>query len=57
MTIPRASSEHEIWRVDPDAKVKIDGVTSLVRVESWLFPEEFVVAFEDAGVNVRITDY
>ncbi|WP_260433026.1 hypothetical protein [Burkholderia cenocepacia] len=26
--------EHEIWRVDPDAKVKIDGVTSLVRVES-----------------------
>lgn len=49
--------EHEIWRVDPGAKVEIDRVTSLVRVESWLFPEEFVVAFEDAGFNVRIKDH
>ncbi|WGY69645.1 hypothetical protein KEC55_06590 [Burkholderia cepacia] len=49
--------EHEIWRVDPDAKVEIDRATSHVKVESWLFPEEFVVAFEDAGYSVRIKDH
>ena len=49
--------EHEIWRVDPNAKVEIDRATSRVTVDSWLFPEEFVVAFEDAGFAVRIKDH
>ncbi|MBU9377665.1 hypothetical protein KTE28_25365 [Burkholderia multivorans] len=49
--------EHEIWRVDPDAKVQIDRAASRVTVDSWLFPEEFVVAFEDAGFTVRINDH
>lgn len=47
---------HEIRRVDPDAGIKIDRIAKRVAVDSWLFPEEFLVAFDDAGYNVRILD-
>ncbi|RQZ17223.1 hypothetical protein DIE15_12170 [Burkholderia sp. Bp9031] len=47
---------HEIKRVDPDAGITINRTTNRVVVDSWLFPEEFLVAFDDAGYNVRILD-
>ncbi|CAN0627063.1 conserved protein of unknown function [Burkholderia multivorans] len=48
--------EHEIWTVDPDAKVQVDRSATKVQVDSWLFAEEFIVAFADAGYGVRIRD-
>ncbi|WP_420212117.1 hypothetical protein ACN8ZM_19685 [Burkholderia aenigmatica] len=47
---------HEVRRVDPDAGIEIDRATKRVVVNSWLFPEEFIVAFDDAGYNARILD-
>ncbi|GLU31850.1 copper chaperone [Trinickia caryophylli] len=43
-----------IISVDPDAKVVTDACTNTVEVDSWLFAEEFLVAFYDAGYDVRI---
>jgi len=43
-----------IISVDPDAKVATDVRASTVDVNSWLFAEEFLVAFYDAGYDVRI---
>ncbi|NRO95144.1 copper chaperone [Paraburkholderia sp. NMBU_R16] len=40
--------------VDPDAKVATDVAGNTVDVNSWLFAEEFLVAFYDAGYDVRI---
>jgi hypothetical protein len=43
-----------IISVDPDAKVAADVGGNTVNIDSWLFPEEFLVAFYDAGYDVRI---
>ncbi|MGG1948801.1 copper chaperone [Trinickia sp. NRRL B-1857] len=43
-----------IISVDPDAKVSADVGANTVDVSSWLFAEEFLVAFYDAGYDVRI---
>nr|WP_296663686.1 copper chaperone [Paraburkholderia sp.] len=40
--------------VDPDAKVDTDMRENTVNVESWLYPEEFLVAFYEVGYDVRI---
>ncbi|PCE32368.1 hypothetical protein [Burkholderia ubonensis] len=48
---------HQIRTVDPDAKVQVDQPNQMVQVDSWLFAEEFFVAFDDAGYAVvRIND-
>lgn len=47
---------HEVWTVDPDAKARVNQAARLVDVDSWLFPEEFVVAFADAGFSARIKE-
>lgn len=46
---------HAVWTVDPDAKVNVDVTKMVVDVDSWLMPEEFLVAFEEAGYEVKIT--
>lgn len=43
-----------IMSVDPDAKVATDVRANTVDVNSWLFAEEFLSAFYDAGYDVRI---
>lgn len=43
-----------IISVDPDAKVETDVRANTVDVNSWLFAEEFLVAFYDAGYDVRV---
>lgn len=48
------SIEHAMFTVDPDAKISTDVPANQVDVDSWLFPEEFIVAFHEAGYNVRI---
>ncbi|WP_408479060.1 hypothetical protein [Paraburkholderia sp. RL17-383-BIF-A] len=42
--------------VDSDAKVKVDTDAKTVSVESWLMPEEFLVAFEDENYDVIIVE-
>jgi len=50
--VPKISKA--VISVDPDAKVDMDVRGHTVDVDSWLFPEEFVVAFNEVGYNVRI---
>ncbi|HKT96105.1 MAG TPA: copper chaperone [Paraburkholderia sp.] len=50
--IPRITGA--IISVDPDAVVAADVRANTVDVDSWLFAEEFLVAFHDAGYDVRI---
>lgn len=45
-----------IGTVDPDAKVDVDESTRYVTVDSWLLAEEFLIAFEEAGYDVRIAE-
>jgi copper chaperone len=45
-----------IWRVDPDANVTVDASATIVRVDSWLMPEEFLVAFNEEGFDVSIVE-
>lgn len=51
--VPRITNA--IISVDPDAKIAADVRANTVDVDSWLFAEEFLVAFHDAGYDVRIT--
>ncbi|MFM0327185.1 copper chaperone [Caballeronia glebae] len=44
-----------IGAVDPDAKVDVDLNARAVKVDSWLMAEEFLVAFEDAGYQAKIS--
>ncbi|MGY6258052.1 copper chaperone [Paraburkholderia caledonica] len=44
-----------IATVDPDAKVAVDVDARTVTVDSWLLAEEFLVAFEDTGYEVKIS--
>ena len=41
--------------VDPDAKVDVDVDAGIVKIESWMMAEEFLVAFEDAGYKAKIS--
>ncbi|HKR41491.1 MAG TPA: hypothetical protein VJU59_17750 [Paraburkholderia sp.] len=43
-----------IISVDPDAKVAADVRANTVDIDSWLFAEEFLVAFHEVGYDVRI---
>jgi copper chaperone len=42
--------------VDTDAKVNVDIGAKTVSVDSWLMPEEFLVAFYDEDYDVRILE-
>ena len=48
--------EHAMRSVDADAKVDVDIGTKTVSVESWLMPEEFIVAFVDEDYDVKILE-
>jgi copper chaperone CopZ len=48
--------EHAMKTVDADAKVNVDIDTKMVSVDSWLMPEEFLVAFEDENYEVTIAE-
>ncbi len=43
--------------VDADAKVDVDIGTQTVSVDSWLMPEEFLVAFYDEEYDVTIAEW
>ena len=51
LTIERAMKS-----VDTDAKVDVDVATKTVSVDSWLMPEEFLVAFDDENLDVIIVE-
>ena len=42
--------------VDTDAKVDVDINAKMVSVDSWLMPEEFLVAFHDEDYDVLIVE-
>jgi copper chaperone CopZ len=48
--------EHAMKSVDADAKVNVDIDAKTVNVDSWLMPEEFLVAFEDVDYDVTIVE-
>ncbi|MFM0341477.1 copper chaperone [Paraburkholderia fungorum] len=48
--------EHAMKTVDTDAKVNVDIDAKTVSVDSWLMPEEFLVAFEDEDYEVTIVE-
>ncbi|KAA1011422.1 copper chaperone [Paraburkholderia panacisoli] len=48
--------EHAMKTVDADAKVNVDVGAKIVSVDSWLMPEEFLVAFEDENYDVVIVE-
>ncbi|MBC8724295.1 MULTISPECIES: copper chaperone [unclassified Paraburkholderia] len=49
--------EHAMKSVDPDAKVAVDVGTQSVSVDSWLMPEEFLVAFYDDNYEVAVKEW
>jgi copper chaperone len=51
-----ATIELAVKSVDGDAKVNIDVATKTVSVDSWLLPEEFLVAFDDENYDVVIVE-
>ena len=48
--------EHSMKSVDADAKVNVDIDAHTVSVDSWLMPEEFLVAFDDENLDVIIVE-
>jgi copper chaperone len=48
--------DHAMKTVDGDAKVNVDIDAKTVSVDSWLMPEEFLVAFEDENFDVVIVE-
>jgi copper chaperone len=48
--------EHAMKSVDADAKVNVDIDTHTVSVDSWLMPEEFLVAFDDENLDAVIVE-
>jgi copper chaperone CopZ len=48
--------EHAMKSVDADAKVNVDIDAHTVSVDSWLMPEEFLVAFDDENLDVVIVE-
>lgn len=49
--------ERAMKTVDADAKVNVDIGTKTVSVDSWLMPEEFLVAFVDEDYDVTIAEW
>jgi copper chaperone len=49
--------EHAMKSVDADAKVAVDVGAQTVSVDSWLMPEEFLVAFYDEDLDVGIAEW
>jgi hypothetical protein len=49
--------EHAMKTVDADAQINVDVGTRTVLVDSWLMPEEFIVAFVDENYDVSITEW
>ncbi|PMS18355.1 hypothetical protein C0Z18_17420 [Trinickia dabaoshanensis] len=43
--------------VDSDAQVEVDVGAQTVTVDSWLMPEEFLVAFNDEELEVSIAQW
>jgi copper chaperone len=48
--------EHAMKTVDADAKVEVNVDKRTVSVDSWLMPEEFLVAFDDENYDVVIVE-
>jgi copper chaperone len=48
--------EHAMKMVDADAKVDVDVGAKTVSIDSWLMPEEFLVAFYDEDYDVTIAE-
>jgi copper chaperone CopZ len=48
--------EHAMKMVDGEAKVDIDVGAKTVSIDSWLMPEEFLVAFHDEDYDVTISE-
>lgn len=48
--------ERALKTVDADAVVRVDIRARTVSVDSWLMPEEFIVAFVDEDYDVSITE-
>jgi copper chaperone len=48
--------EHALKMVDGDAKVSVDVNSKIVSVDSWLMPEEFIVAFVEEDYDVSIAE-
>ncbi|WP_206952158.1 copper chaperone [Trinickia acidisoli] len=40
--------------VDPQAQVAVDAGARTIDVDSWLYPEEFLIALYEAGYDARI---
>jgi hypothetical protein len=51
-----ATLEHAMRSVDSDADVHVDIESKTVSIDSWLMPEEFIVAFVDEDYDVRIVE-
>ncbi|MDR5761210.1 copper chaperone [Caballeronia sp. LZ035] len=51
-----AALEHAMRTVDADAQVQVDIGAKTVSVDSWLMPEEFIVAFADEDYDVKILE-
>ncbi|MCX5540720.1 MULTISPECIES: hypothetical protein [Paraburkholderia] len=52
-----ATIVHAMKSVDADAKVDVDVGAQTVSVDSWLMPEEFLVAFYDENMDVGIAEW
>jgi copper chaperone len=52
-----AKIEYAMKSVDADAKVAVDVGAQMVSVDSWLMPEEFLVAFYDEDFDVAIAEW
>jgi hypothetical protein len=52
-----ATIVHAMKSVDADAKVDVDVGAQTVSVDSWLMPEEFLVAFYDENMEVGIAEW
>nr|WP_321937400.1 copper chaperone [Paraburkholderia sp. J8-2] len=48
---------HAMKSVDAEAKVDVDVGAQTVSVDSWLMPEEFLVAFYDENLDVGIAEW
>jgi copper chaperone len=56
-TEDRPTIVHAMQSVDADAKVDVDVDAQTVSVDSWLMPEEFLVAFYDENMDVGIAEW
>lgn len=51
-----ATLEEALGTVDADAKVDVNVGANTVGVDSWLFPEEFFVAFAEENYDVKVVE-